>query len=156
MRDMRAGKRPGSLRILTAAAGVALGVAVGVAGCGRSPATPQQSPPPARMEQIGRGVPSVVLTPAGAARIGVRTTPAAAAAGGMTVIPYSALLYEPDGTAAVYVNTSPLIYTRSIISVGHIAGDQVYVSRGLAPGMRVVTVGAEELLGVQNGVGEET
>jgi hypothetical protein len=69
----------------------------------------------------------------------------------MTVIPYSALLYEPDGSTAVYVNTGPLIYTLSFISVDHIAGDQVYVSNGLAPGMRVVTVGAEELLGVQNG-----
>jgi hypothetical protein len=152
MRDVHAGRRPASLGILAAVL-----IALGVAGCGHSPATPQQSPPPARMEQIGHsGGPSVVLTPAGAARIGVQVTPAAAAPGGMTVIPYSALLYESDGSTAVYVDTGPLIYTRSFISVGYIAGDQVYVSSGLAPGMRVVTVGAEELLGVQNGVGEET
>jgi len=152
MRDAHARRRPASQGLLAAAL-----VALSVAGCSHSPATAQQSPPQARMEQIGHsGGPSVVLTPTGAARIGVRTTPVAAAAGGMTVIPYSALLYEPDGTTAVYLNTGRLIYTRSFVSVGYIAGDQVYVSSGLAPGMRVVTVGAEELLGVQNGVGEET
>ena len=36
------------------------------------------------------------------------------------------------------------------------AGDSVYISSGLTPGMSVVTTGAEELLGVQNGVGVET
>ena len=37
-----------------------------------------------------------------------------------------------------------------------ITGDSVYISSGLTPGMSVVTTGAEELLGVQNGVGVET
>jgi hypothetical protein len=155
MRDMRAGKRPARLLILAAAA-LALGMVIGVAGCGGGRATAPQTPT-ARMEQVGHGVPSVVLTPAGAARIGVRTAPVVAAAGGtLTAIPYSALLYEPDGSTAVYVDTGPLTYTRYIVSVGYITGDQVYVSRGLTPGMQVVVVGAEELLGVQNGVGEET
>jgi hypothetical protein len=154
MREIRAGKRPARLLILAAA--LAVGMVLGVAGCGSGQAAAPGNPT-ARMEQVGHGVPSVVLTPTGAARIGVRTAPVRAAAGGtLTVIPYSALLYEPDGSTAVYVNTGPLTYTRYIVSVSSIAGDQVYVSGGLTPGMRVVTVGAEELLGVQNGVGEET
>jgi hypothetical protein len=96
-----------------------------------------------------------MLTPLGAARIGVRTA-AATARGADAVVPYSALLYEPDGTTAVYVNTGPLAYTRYIVVVGSITSDQVDLTSGLRPGAAVVTVGAEELLGVQNGVGEET
>jgi hypothetical protein len=112
------------------------------------------------MQRVGHSpVPSVVLTPTGARRIGVQTSRVVAAvkvSSSMTVIPYAALLYEPDGRTVVYANTAPLVYTRRFVAVDHIAGNQVYVSQGLAPGMKVVTVGAEELLGVQNGVGVET
>jgi len=112
------------------------------------------------MQRIGHSpVLSVVLTPTGARRIGVQTSPVVAvkvSSSSMTVVPYAALLYEPDGSTAVYTSTAPLVYTRRLITVDHIAGNQVYVSQGLTPGMSVVTVGAEELLGVQNGVGVET
>jgi len=102
-----------------------------------------------------------VLTPLGAARIGVRTTAARTAAAKTTaadtIVPYSALLYEPDGATAVYVSTGPLVYTRYLVTVGTIDGDRVYLRPGSLPrGAKVVTVGAEELLGVQNGVGVET
>ena len=140
---------------LAACALLALAVVTGsgVSACGSgSPIAPQG--PTARMERTANGE-SVVLTRLGAARIGVRTA-AATARGADTVVPYSALLYEPDGATAVYVNTGPLAYTRYIVVVGSITGDEVDLTSGLRPGAAVVTVGAEELLGVQNGVGEET
>jgi multidrug efflux pump subunit AcrA (membrane-fusion protein) len=111
------------------------------------------------MQRIGHSPAlSVVLTPTGARRIGVQTAPVVAVrvSTSMTVIPYAALLYEPGGSTTVYLNTAPLVYTRRFITVDHIVGNLVYVSQDLTPGMRVVTVGAEELLGVQNGVGVET
>jgi hypothetical protein len=146
---MRKAKVLASLMVLTANAGAT--------GCSHSsPAAQPAQGPQASIERVGRGsVPSVVLTHAGAARIGVRTA-LAVAAGPDMVIPYAALLYEPDGDTAVYVNTGPLVYTRDIVSVDYIAGDEVYVRNGLTQGARVVTTGAEELLGVQNGVGEQT
>lgn len=147
---MRGGKRTGVAALLIVAV-------AGAAGCGSSPAATVS--PPARMQRIGHSpVPSVVLTPTGARRIGIQTSPVVAVqvSSSMTVIPYAALLYEPDGSTAVYASTAPLVYTRRLITVDHIAGNQVYVSQGLTPGMNVVTVGAEELLGVQNGVGVET
>ena len=139
-------------RRLTACALLALVVATG-AGCGSGAAGTSQAPT-ARLKRTADGE-SVMLTPLGAARIGVRTA-AATARGADAVVPYSALLYEPDGTTAVYVNTGPLAYTRYIVVVGSITSDQVDLTSGLRPGAAVVTVGAEELLGVQNGVGEET
>jgi hypothetical protein len=153
------------VRRVAAAASLALltaGVAAVVAGCDSS--TSSAAPPPAaRMERIGNAtVQSVVLTPLGAARVGVRTAAATTAivgnqGGALTVVPYSALLYEPDGATAVYVNTDPLVYTRYFVGVVSINGNQVYLKAGSLPaGATVVTVGAEELLGVQNGVGVQT
>ena len=128
----------------------------GLAGCGTvAPAAPRAAPP-ARMELVGPGkVPCVVLTPLGAQRIGIETAPATMQ-GTQVVIPYSALLYEPNGQTAVYTKISALVFTRQFVTVGSINGNQVSLSGGLTSGTEVVTQGAEELLGVQNGVGVET
>ncbi|HTA09732.1 MAG TPA: hypothetical protein VK836_14530 [Streptosporangiaceae bacterium] len=106
------------------------------------------------MEQVGGNL-SVVLTPLGASRLGLRTAPATAV-GTQTIVPVQALLYEPDGQTAVYTKTGTLSFTIQFITVAAINGTQVVVSQGLSAGTVVVTQGAEELLGVQNGVGVET
>ena len=66
-----------------------------------------------------------------------------------------ALLYQPDGSSVVYTVTGPLTYTLAAVGVANMQGSQVYVT-GLKPGTTVVTVGGEELLGVQDGVGVQT
>jgi hypothetical protein len=132
---------------------VAAAIAV-LAGCGPSTASERRQVPPARPEQIGPHV-SVVLTPLGLQRLGLKTA-TATAAGGQTIVPVGALLYEPNGQTAVYTKTAALVYTIQFITVVTINGNSVVVSQGLAPGTVVVTQGAEELLGVQNGVGVET
>jgi hypothetical protein len=167
-------RRPRAAAGSFALAGLAAAVIIGAAGCASSPPVVAQGPT-AKMERVGNSL-SVVLTPLGAARIGVQTTvattaatsPSAGAGAGATstsatagaadiVVPYAALLYEPDGSAAVYVNTGPLVYTRYLVPVDFISGNDVYLKPGsLPPRAKVVTTGAEELLGVQNGVGEET
>ena len=129
-------------------------VLAALAGCAAAPAPAQ--PPQARMANAGpHGALSVVLTPLGEQRVGVQTAAAAAAGRGQSVVPYSALLYQPDGASVVYTVTGPLTYTLATVSVASMQGSQVYLT-GLAPGTVVVTVGGEELLGVQDGVGVET
>jgi hypothetical protein len=135
--------------LLIVAAAIAM-----LAGCGPSAASGGREEPPARVEHIGPNL-SIVLTPLGLERVGLKTA-TATAAGKQTVIPVGALLYEPNGQAAVYTKTGALIYTIQFITVATIDGNQVVVSHGLTPGTVVVTQGAEELLGVQNGVGVET
>lgn len=126
-----------------------------LAGCGGSAAEGGQ-PPTAQMERVGHpGVLSVVLSPLGAQRIGIKTAAAARAGQGTAVVPYSALLYQPDGSSVIYTVTGPLTYTLATVNVSSMQGDQVYLT-GLAPGTPVVTVGGEELLGVQDGVEEQT
>jgi hypothetical protein len=137
------------------ACAAAAALAATAAGCSSSGST--ASPPPtAQLERTSHGL-SVVLTPLGAQRIALRTGRATAAPGGQVAVPYDALVYEPAGEPAVYVATGPLTYTRYLVPVTVIAGQTVYLKPGSLPaGAAVVTQGAEELLGVQTGVGEET
>jgi hypothetical protein len=142
-------------RAALACAAAAMALAATAAGCSGSSsvASPPQT---AQLERTSHGM-SVVLTPLGAQRIALRTGHATAAPGGEVAVPYDALVYEPAGEPAVYVATGPLTYTRYLVPVTVIAGQTVYLKPGsLSAGAIVVTQGAEELLGVQNGVGEET
>jgi len=126
-----------------------------LAGCGKT--DPAASPPPPAHVKVGdHGTVSVVLTPQGAQRAGIQTALAAhAGRGGQAMVPYSALLYQGDGSSVIYVVTGPLTYTLVPVAVASIQGNEVYLT-GLAPGTAVVTVGGEELLGVQDGVGVQT
>jgi hypothetical protein len=147
------GKKQCSLLGLGLLAAVAL---AGLAGCGPAPSRTAAQAPPARMERIGPSQTlSVVLTPLGARRIGIETAQAVAD-GPLIVIPYSALLYEPNGQTAVYVKVSALVYTRQFVTVSTVNDNKVMLTAGLQPGTEVVSRGGEELLGVQNGVGVET
>ena len=145
----------GTGRAALACAAAAAALAATAAGCSSSGSV--ASPPPtAHLERTSHGM-SVVLTPLGAQRIALRTGQATAAAGGQVAVPYDALVYEPAGEPAVYVATGTLTYTRYLVPVTVIAGQTVYLKPGTLPAnATVVTQGAEELLGVQNGVGEET
>ena len=137
------------------AAASAAALAMTAAGCS-STSSAASPPPTAQLERTSHGL-SVVLTPLGAQRIALRTGQATAAAGGQMAVPYDALVYEPSGEPAVYVATGTLTYTRYLVPVTVIAGQTVYLKPGILPAnATVVTQGAEELLGVQNGVGEET
>lgn len=136
-------RRPGATPFVVAAA-VAM-----LAGCGPSTTTGGEQAP----AQFVHG--SVVLTPLGKQRLDLQTA-TSAAAGKQTVVPVGSLLYESNGQTAVYTQTTPLVYTIKFITVATINGNVVFVSSGLAPGTVVVTAGAIELLGVQNGIGVET
>jgi hypothetical protein len=134
---------------------------VGLAGCGSSATS--RITPPYQVEHIpGSSVTRIVLTPIGAQRIGIQTASAAnpgkaaGKAGATAVIPYSAVVYDPNGNTSAFTNPSPLTYTEVPITVQTITGQTVYLTQGPSPGTHVVTVGAEELLGVQTGVLAQT
>jgi hypothetical protein len=140
----------------TALVTVTAALAAVLAGCSAASST-APPPPTSKLVRVpGSSEPSIVLTQLGAERIGLETASVTAATSGEATFPYAALLYEPNGQAAVYVATGTLTFTRAFVTVDTITGGVVVVKSGVSPGARVVTDGAEELLGVQNGVGEET
>ncbi len=73
--------------------------------------------------------------------------------GQRTVIPYSAVIYDQRGGTWTYTNPEPLVFVRQAISIEYIDGDLAVLLDGPPAGTEVVTVGAAELFGVENGVG---
>ncbi|MGZ6707839.1 MAG: hypothetical protein ACXVFN_12985 [Solirubrobacteraceae bacterium] len=109
---------------------------------------------PARVEPIkGTDLSRVTLAPQAARRLGVRTAPVTRL-GHREVIPYAAVLYAPDGRTFTYTSPAPLVFVRRFIGVDRIAGSRALLSNGPPVGTSVVTVGSQELFGVEYHVEE--
>lgn len=139
---------------------------VGLAGCKSS------SPADAEAQVDGAasvsavegkdGISRVALTEDAAERIGLQTravrprsvsgTPTAGAAAGTLSVPLSAVLYDKDGATWVYVSTGALAFQRERVMISGVEGDSAILTAGPAAGTSVVTVGAAELLGAEEGV----
>jgi hypothetical protein len=127
-------------------------VALAAAGCGGGSGD-DESPSPAVIEHVkGSNVERVRLTAEAARRIGVRTAVVRRAGGGPgLVIPYAALLYDPDGNTWAYTSPKPLVFQRQNVKVARIDGNTVLLSKGPSAGTKVVIEGATEIWGVEYG-----
>lgn len=74
--------------------------------------------------------------------------------GDSLVVPHAAILFDIYGGTWVYESVSPQTYTRKRVEVRNVVGDSAVLTRGLAPGARVVTAGAAELFGTEFGIGK--
>lgn len=161
-------------------AGIALLVGLAAAGCGStsSPSIPASG---VLVNATSKSPGQIILTQLGAERIGLQTSrahavpvpptivrtnvvsgrknmitiPAPKPASTVTV-PYSSVIYDPSGKTYVFTKIRPLTYVEVPITVDHISGNSAYLKTGPKPGARVVSVGAEELYGVQTGVLAQT
>lgn len=107
---------------------------------------------PAKVEPVeGTDLNRITLTAEAAERLDIQTAPVRDAEG-ETVIPYSAVVYEPDGETWTYTSPEPLTFVRHSITIDRIAGDEAFLSDGPQAGTAVVTVGAAELYGTELGV----
>jgi hypothetical protein len=147
--------RPGLVVAVSIVAGLAL------TGCSRTSGEEATGSDLASVEPIeGTTVSRVTLTAGAAERLDIQTAAVRSliVAGGGTspdVIPYAAVLYDPNGQTWAFTNPEPLVFIRQPITVDHIEGDVAVLSSGPPLGTAVVTVGAAELLGTEYGVGEE-
>jgi hypothetical protein len=150
---------------------VVIAAALGLAGCSE---TASGSPSagkviPAKVEALpDQDVKKVTFTEQAAQRIGVETgaiavAPASLIPAGttpspsMTVVPYSAIVYDPSGVTWVYTVPEPLTYVRAkvvVATVGGSDGTQAVLSDGLPAGTTVVTKGVIELYGAELGIGK--
>lgn len=108
---------------------------------------------PATVEPLGEGSLSrLTLTSQAVDRLGIETAPVQTAGTGNSV-PYSALIYQPDGSTWVYTNPSPRVYVRAAVEIDRVDGDTAFLREGPPAGTQVVTVAASELWGAEFGVG---
>jgi hypothetical protein len=140
-------------------AGLMIGAAAILTGCGT--AAPDEAPAAVVVHVPGSPVPRVQLTDRAIQRLGIVTQPVrekstAGHRAGPDVIPYSAVVYDTDGSTWTYVNTAARTYQRQPITITVIDTDTAVLAAGPPVGASVVTVGAAELLGTEYNIsGEE-
>jgi hypothetical protein len=157
---------------------MAMGTTLALALLGCSSLAAQSDEPPESPVVIGKadrdGVKIVRLTRQASDRLGietiqVRNAPASTPSGGKrpvagstgaagqpTIVPYSAVLYDPEGVTWVYTVPRPLTYVREkvvVVTVGGAGGTETFLSAGPPAGTTVVTTGVVELYGAELGVG---
>ena len=114
---------------------------------------------PAKVERLeGTNLYRVILSTEAAERLDIQTAPVRDAEGEdsgtkQKAIPYSAVLYDPNGETWTYTNPEPLIFVRHRITIDYIDEDLAFLLDGPPSGTAVVTVGAAELFGIELGVG---
>jgi hypothetical protein len=142
--------------------GLAAAVTMILAGCAAVSAP--EEPPPATVQAIaGSPVQQVQLTAQAMHRLGITTRPIraqtvtlAGRSGSHKVIPYSAVVYDTDGSTWTFVNIAARTFVRKRITVDAIKGSRAVLAKGPAVDTAVVTVGAAELLGTEYNIsGEE-
>jgi hypothetical protein len=112
---------------------------------------------PAHVEPIaGTDLSRVTLTAKAIERVDLRTTTVQrekVKRQQRLVIPYAALLYDANGATWTYTSPEARVFERAPVTVDFIKGDRVVLTEGPSAGTKVVTVGAQELLGAEFGVG---
>jgi hypothetical protein len=126
--------------------------ALGLTACGGGSDTTSESGPYHIEEVSGSDHGRIVLTAKAAKRLEIRTAAVQAGEGDKTVIPYAAVLYEPDGKTYAYVSPKPLTFVREPIVVERIDGNQAVLTSGPELGTKVATVGVAELYGAESGI----
>jgi len=138
---------------------VTLTMAATLAGCSGA-STPAADEAPVSLKAVtaadGTRLKQVHLVDHAIERLGITTGTvhqASATLAGVTaphkVVPYSAVVYDSDGSSWTYVNTAPQTYVRQRITVAAIQGETAVLTAGPADGTTVVTQGAPELLGAE-------
>ena len=69
------------------------------------------------------------------------------------IVPYSSIIYDVAGKSWLYTNPEPLVYVRQQVTIERILGNLVVLSDGPEAGTAVVSVGAAELMGVEQKIG---
>jgi hypothetical protein len=115
---------------------------------------------PSSVEPIkGTGLNRVTLSAQAAQRLGIKTAKVREkrVAGGKErkVIPYASVVYTPNGRAFTYTSPETRVFVRQFIDVDSIKGGEAILSHGPPVGTAVVTVGSQELFGVEYEVEED-
>lgn len=137
-----------------AALSVLAALAVPLAGCAKIPAEEEQGEKAAKVEKADGGESKVILLEEAAKRLGIETAEVASLPAGQESVPYSAVIYDAEGHSWVFTTGEELSYVKQPITIDRIDGDTAILAEGPPVGTAVVSQGAEELFGVEDGIGE--
>ena len=130
-----------------------------MSGCDKPAGAAAEHEHPATVEKIdGSELSRVTLTEHAIQRLDVQTAATTEEESPRTkssqmAVPYSALLYDPQGNTWVYTSPQPRTFVREKVEVDYIQNDVVYLKSGPAPGTNIATVGVAELYGTEFTVG---
>ncbi len=127
-----------------------------LAGCAKVPGGEEEgAEKAAKVEKIeGTDQNKVILLEEAAKRLGIETTAISGLNGGQESVPYSAVIYDAEGQSWVFTTGEELSYVKAPITIERIDGDRAILTEGPPVGTEVVSQGAEELFGVEDGIGE--
>jgi hypothetical protein len=129
-----------------------------VAGC-QEQAAHAEHEHPASVEHIdGSEISKVTITEPAMKRLDIRTATVTEeksprAEKTQKAVPYSSLIYDPQGKTWVYTSPQERVFVRQEIEVDFIEGDLAYLVKGPEAGTTVATVGVAELYGTEFAVG---
>ena len=120
---------------------------------GESPGSAGHEEPAHVEHREGSDIARLTLTSKAASRIDVQTAAVETGRQGLQVVPYGALLYDPQGGTWVYTSPEALVFERVAVTVSSIDDERVHLRKGPGAGTEVAVVGAAELWGAEFGVG---
>ena len=129
-------------------------MAVPLGGCAKVPQEEAATEKAATVEKAPDGQNKVVLLEEAAKRLGIETSEVSALPAGRESVPYSAVIYDAEGHSWVFTSGEELSYVKAPITIDRIDGDHAVLTEGPPVGTAVVSQGAEELFGVEDGIGE--
>lgn len=139
--------------LVAAAASLTLTSSALAAGGGKSLGKPS-GVVPATVEHIpGSDLSRVTFTQRAMERTDVLTVQVKRDSKGRTVVPYSAIIYDPHGGTWVYTVPQERTFLRHKIVIDDILGDDVFLTEGPAPGTVVASQGVAEIYGTEFEVG---
>ena len=141
-----------STRRITALSALAA-LALPLGGCAKVKTEEEQGEKAARVEKVGDAS-KVILVEEAVKRLGIETAPVGELDAHHEAVPYSAVIYDAEGHSWVFTTAGERAYVKAPVSIDRIDGDKALLSEGPPPGTPVVTQGAEELFGVEDGIGE--
>jgi hypothetical protein len=147
--QMKINWQVGRLLRLVAVGLVLVTAAMSLAAC-ETPAEEEGQEEAAAVEPIkGTDVNKVTLTKEAAERLGVETA-SIRSVGGREVVPDAAVVYAADGKTFTYSSPKPLTFVRKYVTVDRVNGTKAVLKNGPPIGTAVVTVGSQELFGLEN------
>ena len=112
---------------------------------------------PAQVEKIeGSELSRVTLTEKAAERIDLRTSSVEERevdGSPRKVVPYSSLIYDPQGRTWIYTSQQPRTFVRQQVEVERIDGDWAFLGEGPAVGTKIASLGVAQIYGAETGVG---